>query len=376
MKRVILMLLILLNPLFSNFDKLTLRELARLAASDINKNIIVPKKIPKIEVEVNLEDNQGRGALYQLFQNVLFAYDLRLKRRGKYYIVVKDDYKDIKKKLHTFKYCFKGVTADDAKELMSIFDIKFKYLLMNDCIVYRSTKDLKKEIRAVLKSTDTKLKTKVIKLTIFATNLEKLKNDGIFTDGLELGFENFVDTYFGDSGTSTTYELKAVANFKAVLKYLQQRGISNIMQSPTILLTNGVPATFKAVRTIPYLQTKSKVQDTKQSTTEEYSYKDVGLQIKITPKIKRNYIYLTLNLISEDIVSLNNNRPITQKIEYKNSVILKKGRAILLTGFKKVSKSRTYQRNIFTYIPIIGRYLGGKTNDYQKMQISLFIQML
>ena len=379
MKRKVLLFLTLFLPLvlLADFDKLSLRELARLAAQDIGRSIVIDDSIKDFSVSLDLQSHQKRGDLYALFKNVLFDHDLKVEHRGKYLFVVAGEPGENEEKKVARKYCFSGVTADDASLLMSVYDgVKFKYLPMTDCLVYRSSVDLNDEISALLHSTDKNLRARVVKITIFSVNRDKLRDTGFFTDGLQLGISSYVESHFGDGATGTAYSIDAVANFKAVLKYLTQVGASEIIQSPVMLLTNGVPSEFKAVKTVPYLNSSATIEDAKKSTTESYSYKDVGLQIKITPKIKKSFVYLSLDLISDELVSLNDGRPITQKIEYQNSVVVRPGKAVLLTGFKKVVKNKVRQKNIFSYIPLIGPYLAGKKDDVQHINISLLIEVM
>ena len=158
---------------------------------------------------------------------------------------------------------------------------------------------------------------------------------------------------------------------------MEAYSVANISQSPTVRLTNGVKSTVTSVMNVPYLKTTSTVDAQTNSVTEQYDYKDIGLQINILPKIKNDWVYLNLNLISEELISLDDDKPITQKITYKNSVKLTKGKPILLTGIKKVSKH--FEKSgipLLQAFPLIGQLFRKKSVRNEEQNINILIEVI
>jgi type II secretory pathway component GspD/PulD (secretin) len=97
----------------------------------------------------------------------------------------------------------------------------------------------------------------------------------------------------------------------------------------------------------------------------------------INPKIKGNSVFLNLELVSEELLNQNDNKPITQKITYKNYVKVKRGKPILLTGIKKVSQS--LERDgvpILSDLPIIGQLFKSRSKKDSELNINIMIELV
>ena len=136
-------------------------------------------------------------------------------------------------------------------------------------------------------------------------------------------------------------------------------------------------SSFKSVKTIPFINSTTTIEDTKESKTEDIQYKDIGLQVFINPKIKKDTVYLDLNLTVEELLDLNSNKPITQKISYMNSVKLSKAAPILLTGLKKEVLDTTVQTTpIFKNIPIFQDIFKHKSSIKKTKDLNILIEVI
>ncbi len=338
--------------------------------------------------------------MYEFYKIVLFEHDLYLQynRKGKFYWVKKME-KELEAtppaliheslKLHYYTYKIKNITNQDVVDAMTIFqNVKYKYLKQSDVIAYSATRSTHEQIVKILRRSDNKVKHSTVKITLFAMNDKNIKSWG--SDIHQLNFSadisnvttkanNMIDSVL-DSLTSkktSSFKLNTNSLFSFTLHALKGHSLVDILQEPTIRLTNGVESVVTSVMNVPYLKTTAKTDSTTNSVTESYDYKDIGLQIRINPKIKDDWVYLELDLISEELLSLDDDKPITQKITYRNTIKVEKYKPILLTGIKKVSKR--FEKNgipILSDIPILGQLFKEHSNATEEQNINILIELL
>jgi len=390
--RKIVLLVSLINVLFSN--DISFKELTTLASQDLNKSIFLDKDIPKYNVEFNQIDYQIPGQIYEFYKIVLSDNNLSLQynKAGDFYFIKNVEIKQKPQylppvllpskndRLNYYVYKINNITNEDVVEAMSIFEgIKYKYLKQSDMIAYSATKRMHKHIHSVLVSTDRTIVHKVIKLTMFSVNKDRLRSIGSQISAFNFTFDskigNMLESLSNSVDDSITFNSSANINF--TLSAMQSHKVIDIYQKPTIRITNGIESVVTSVLNIPYLKTSSRIDANTQQVTEEYDYKDVGLQIKVLPKIKNNLVFIDLDLISDELISLDDNKPITQKITYKSSFKVTEGKPILLTGIKKTSQH--LERSgvpILEDIPILGTLFRFKEKKTEERNINILIELI
>ena len=323
MKKVIkaLALLISFTTVVFSSELMSFKKLTELASKDLGKNIYLDKDLPKYSVEFNLVDHQKKGEVYEFYKIVLFENDMILQynRRGDFYFI-KEKKPTVEPlvapepmpvhetlKLHYYTYKIKHITNEDVVDSMAIFpNVKYKYLKQSDMIAYSATRRDHESVKRILRRSDNEVLHKTIKITLFAINKKNLLAFGSSINAFEYNFDGSFDGIISAfrSGNASVFELKDNFAIGFTLHALQGHSLADIFQSPTMRLTNGVESSVTSVMNVPYLQTTAMVDSTTNSVTEQYEYKDIGLQIKVMPKIKDDWIYLNLNLISEELLSL------------------------------------------------------------------------
>lgn len=372
----ILVCLISLSSLSFSGEVITFKELTNLASKDIGRTIFLDKNIKDYSVEINIIDHHEKGEIYEFFKVVLFEHDLELQynKNGDFYFI-KHSAEDEALKLNYYTYKIKNITNEDVIKSMSIFKgVSFQYLAQSDMIAYSAIDSVHEQIREVLRASDNAVLTKTIKITIFSINKKKFSEIGSTIKAFQYDFDTTLDGIFQAfrSGGSSQFSLNDTVGIGFTLHALAGHSAADIFQQPTIRLTNGVKTSVSSVVNVPYLQTTSTVDSTTNSVVAQYNYKDVGLQINIMPKIKDDWVYIDLNLISDELISLDDDKPITQKIAYQNTVKVSKGKPILLTGIKKTSKQITKDGIPYlSDIPLLGELFKKKvmSNDEQNMNI-------
>lgn len=384
-----LFLFLAISLTFLQAQTISFKELTKLASADLGKNIYLDKDIPEYTVEFNIVDHQEKGEVYEFFKIVLFENDMELQynsQGGFYFIKQTEKTPDAPPEIHEslqvhyYTYKIKNITNEDVADSMLIFPtVKYKYLKQSDLIAYSATEDEHEEIKQILASSDNAVTTNTIKITLFSINKKKFLDYGSSIRAFKYDMDSTLDGVFQAfrSNGSNQFSLNDSFNFGFTLHALQGHNIADIFQQPTLRLTNGIKSSVKSVVNVPYLKTTSTVDSTTNSVTQQYEYKDIGLQIDITPKIKDNWVYLNMALTSDELISLDNDKPITQKIFYENTFKVTKGKPILLTGIKKTSKQVLKDGiPILSDIPIIGELFKNQVTNNDEQNMNIMIEVL
>jgi len=371
-------------------DNITFKELTTLVSKELHKTIYLDKDIPKYSVDFDIQDYNTPGQLYEFYKIVLFDHNLKLvyDKKGKFYHVAKivDYTPDVLPpkpranpldELHYYTYKIKNITNKDVVDCMSIFDVKFKYLQQSDIIAYSSTKEQHKQIQKILSRADNKVLSKTIRITIFSVDKNKLSNMGSTINQFGFNFSTHVVSNMQDF-ISKTYTFDNGFDADMFITFLNRYGVTNVKHSPTILLTNGVESTISSVANIRYVTGVSEVDNANNNTVKEnYKYQDVGLKIKLLPKITKHWVYLDLSLVSEELLSYQPDNPVIGKVSYHNSFKIVKGKPLLLTGINKtVFKNSKNSIPGLSSIPILGFLFKGDNTDKTESNINILIEVI
>jgi len=377
----------------SQSQEYTFKQLASMVSSDLNTSVYLDKNIEDYKVEMNIADHQKKGEITSFFTTVLFDNDMYLKfnNNPKYYTVSEKEPRrkvlppqpvpSLVDKKYYYTYKIKNITNKDVVKTMSIFPkSQFVYLEQSDIISYSCTEEIHSQIHMMLTEADNKSSSALIKITLFSTKKDKMKSYGSDIRKLSLSLDSAYNSVFDNllnSQSPSQLLLSNSLNIGFTLFALQGQGLINIYQEPTIRIINGKESLVKSGLRIGYKESTVSFHENSQTTTDQIKYRDVGIQIKIFPKIKDDFIFLDLDLISEELLSLDNNIPLTQKISYKSSVTVKKGIPLLLTGIKKTSMK--FERDgvpLLESIPLFGELFKKQTRKEEEQNINILIEVL
>jgi len=392
MEKVIKVLILLISVVsILTASEITFKDLTKLASEDLGKNIYLDKNVANYSVDFNIVDHQKKGEIYEFYKIVLFNNDLFLQynKRGDFYFI-KDKPTIIEpmiepvmadwQELHYYSYKIKNITNKDVVNCMSIFPkVKFVHLAQSDMIAYSATKKQHVQVKKMLHRSDNSVRAAVVKITLFASKKDNLLSYGSNVRAFNLTLDGTITKILSSlkNGDSKSYNLNNTANLAFTLFALDAHGLVDIFQEPTLRLTNGIETSVSSVLNVGYKESTTTYTDAQKNVTENLKYRDIGLTIKVLPKIKSNWVYLDLNLVSEDLLSLDDKVPLTQKITYKSSVKVTKGKPILLTGIRKTSKK--YERDgvpILSDIPYLGELFKKQTTKDEDSNINILIEVL
>jgi general secretion pathway protein D len=135
----------------------------------------------------------------------------------------------------------------------------------------------------------------------------------------------------------------------ATLDFLQSKGASKTISNPSILCVNNKESSIYVGKTLS-IATGS-INATTGSTTNSFKRDDIGLSLKIKPRVSsQDKVTLAVETILENVIGVDdNNQPITTKQTVITESILRHGESIVIGGLVK-----TYTQEIETKVPLLG----------------------
>lgn len=219
---------------------------------------------------------------------------------------------------------------DSIKPLLDFSGLAYSFSPVSKTITFKQSKQNKQLIKNLIKAIEDQdvLKNQVtMKITIFDTNQNKLK---------EVGFNPSLTFDFGLlSQVGSVLSGANVTEFKASLKFLESQGVTSIVQSTSYLVSDDEKLEFKKVLSIPFLDENYVVTNQSVSNqTTKHKYKDIGFVVDATPTIVGDTIYLDFTLSIGNVVS-GGDLPTTSTSSITNKFSLHKGEVLLLAGISK-----------------------------------------
>ncbi|MDP8215228.1 MAG: type II secretion system secretin GspD [Candidatus Euphemobacter frigidus] len=187
-------------------------------------------------------------------------------------------------------------------------------------------------------------------------------------DGLSLGFIQKM------AGTGTS-----LPDFAVMLHALQTNSDVNILATPQVLTMDNEEAKIKVVRNIPYVS-KIEIGSTDSRDYQDIEYKDVGIELTITPHISK--AQMVRMEIHQKISSLTSGEvsggvtltPETFDRETETSVIVKDNHTIVIGGLIRDDWYEAESKiPILGDIPLIGNLFRQTSTRKEKNNLLIFI---
>jgi len=158
----------------------------------------------------------------------------------------------------------------------------------------------------------------------------------------------------------------------ATLDLLETLGAAKKLSEPSILCINNTPSTIYVGKTLTVLTGKT----TSTSTSESYSRQDVGLTLKVKPRIDSdNKVSLNVDAIIEDILPGSQTlTPITSKRTINTTTIVKNGQSIIIGGLVRNNNDITLSKvPLLSDIPFIGNLFKHKQLNKDKTTLVIML---
>ncbi|MEM4732418.1 MAG: type II secretion system secretin GspD [Desulfurococcaceae archaeon] len=193
---------------------------------------------------------------------------------------------------------------------------------------------------------------------------------------------NFVLGFINNVGRTITIGGSTLFFPDLVLLFsLLEKGTGfNLISNPKVLTLDNQPAEIKVGQVVPFA---SGVKfDINGQPVITYDYKEVGLDLKITPTISENNLRLVINLQVQEIVDfirpqvgqLSYAVPVTSNRQVNSDVVVENGQTIIIGGLVS-TRSIKSQEGIpgLMNVPLFGRLFRRDTQTEDKVSLFIFI---
>ncbi|MDO9572904.1 MAG: hypothetical protein Q7J37_03375, partial [Candidatus Omnitrophota bacterium] len=268
------------------------------------------------------------------------------------------------------------VIIDERSGKAIISDLPQKMLRMNMLV-----RELDEESRQVYVEAD------IVELTLSdeferGVNWEKVFAAGV-ADGL--AFSGYFPAATLSAVGATAYQRISVGTlatdkYTGILNFLDTYGKTKIISQPRIAVLNNEEATVMVgVREAYITQTQSQATSTV-VTAESVEFIDVGVKLKITPKIGADgFIVMKIkpevSSVKETITTeLGSRIPIVQTAQSETVIKIKDGTMIMLAGMTKTEDVDSVKGwPVLSKIPYLGALFGYRSNSVTKTEVIIFL---
>ncbi len=257
---------------------------------------------------------------------------------------------------------------ESIKELISKLDVRRKQVLIAATVVEASTKSL----------LDIGIRWQILGKRGGASFRGSSLTD-IYSSFLS---GNFLIGAFSDAGRTITI---GGTNFffpdLVLLFSLLETGSGfNIVSNPKVLTLDNQPAVIKVGQVIPYAEGVK--FDINGQPIITYDYKEVGLELNVTPRVSGNNLRLTISLNLEEIIDFVTNQigttsytvPVTSNREVNSDVVVENGQTIILGGLVSTKTLKAIEGVPGLWkVPIVGRLFRRDVRQEDKTTLFIFI---
>jgi general secretion pathway protein D len=285
-----------------------------------------------------------------------------------------------------------GATSDFSSLLTVLADDR------SNSIVVSGTVDDVRLIREVVDKIDVLLAQVSIQVVIAEVTLDDTDTSGINALNLTIGTDATRGTHitnfntvgasdtsnYGVAGWAITGGVVNPLSFNAALGNNGSKSNVKVLSADTIVTTHNKQAEFVVSQQEPIITGSTSSPGTTATTngytSSSVTYKDIGIDVKVTPLIGDDgSVQLEIDQKVDDIVGTVqvdiNTQPIIGHREATSFINVSDGQMIVLGGLQQTKHSTTQTKLGFLYeIPIISQLLGARSHDEQRTELLLFVR--
>ena len=364
------------------FNGVALKEALRSLAEMAELNVITDDSTVKGEVTAQLKN-----------VSVVKAFKLLVKSRGLDYKIIENTISiGTREKLEegfgqqvTRVYKLDNADPEKVKSNLSLLveQDKIQINQRSNQLMIKTYKSKLPELEAAIEQLDQPRKQVVIQV-----RLEEISKGDLEELGIDWSFSNLkidadqesegtettggTDNEDGEESTSSTLEVGNVSlNYESVLNLLAQNNQSSTLANPRLTTVDGETATINIGESIPI------VKESDENT--EVEFKDVGINLEITPRItKEDEVYIEVSpevsVVKEYLEAGDTKYPVIGTRKAETSVRIKHGQTIALGGLIKEEDVEKMSKVPFLGdLPILGELFKSKMQDTQKQELIIFL---
>ncbi len=197
-------------------------------------------------------------------------------------------------------------------------------------------------------------------------------DDGVFStpSGLAVGLVSF-PVQIGDI---------IYSNIQVLLNAAKSDNNFNIISTPQLMTLDNEEASINVSENRPFLTSQNVGQSTTDYTSQQFEYRDVGTQLKVTPQINAGdtiklKIYQETSRVDQQVTELTGQlQPTTRKRTTETTVLVQNGQTIVISGL--ISKSSTEAVSkvpALGDVPVLGWLFKNQNESSEKTNLLVFI---
>jgi len=263
------------------------------------------------------------------------------------------------------------VIIDERSGKAIISDLPQKMQRMNMLV-----RELDEESRQVYVETD------IVELTLDDKFERGIDWEKVFTEAAMdgLAFSGYFPATLTAAYQKISVGTLATDHYKAILNFLDTYGKTHVISQPRIAVVNNEEASVMVGSREAYV-TQTQSQATSSTVTSEaVEFIDVGVKLKIVPKIGADG-FITMKIKPEvssvkDTITtaLGSVIPIVQTSQSETTVKVKDGTMIMIAGMTKVENIESIKGwPVLSRIPFLGTFFSYRSNEKKRTEVIIFI---
>ncbi len=178
---------------------------------------------------------------------------------------------------------------------------------------------------------------------------------------------------FGDGGI--TAALVKGERVGAVMRALQRNRHVNVLSTPHILTSNHQTASIAVVENVPYVRESRIVMEQDRDVIRTFDYRDVGIQLNITPHIGAGgMVRMVIGSEFSKVIEESEGQLRTSKREADTTVSVESGETVVIGGLIQDDTVKlTRKVPLLGSIPVLGHLFRYEREDVEKTNLLIFI---
>jgi len=263
---------------------------------------------------------------------------------------------------------------------------------LNAVVVYATDREIK-EIKNVVEELDVERQQVYVKAKIVEISKNRAEQlgvkysllGGIVNSSGIYGFSGLIGSLDGSDAIGRVASLlgnnfdipkvtKALT-LGTTISLFDKNGVANILSEPAVLCINNKESSLYVGRTESILTQATTGSDATSLTRQNYSREDIGLTLKVKPRISEDdKVALDIKTILEDVIGGQVGLPTTTKREVSTTSIVKNGETVIIGGLVKDKTSKTVTKiPLLGDIPILGNLFKHTKEDNDKISLVIMI---
>jgi len=263
---------------------------------------------------------------------------------------------------------------------------------LNAVVVYATDREIR-EIKSVIEELDVERQQVYVQARIVEISKNKAEQLGVKysllggianSSGL-YGFSGLIGSVDGSDAIGrvasllgSNFDIPKVTRALALgttISLFDKNGVANILSEPAVLCINNKESSLYVGRTESILTQATTGSDATSLTRQNYSREDIGLTLKVKPRISEdNKVALDIKTILEDVIGGQVGLPTTTKREVSTTSIVKNGETVIIGGLIKDKTNKTVTKiPLLGDIPILGNLFKHTKEDKDKISLVIMI---